>query len=71
MMLFVSSLTTPTLAVNMEVLFIAGGVHTDFLAEQSTEPVDEMVVPDMPDSKNIVVDDVVVDISVVLLLRVH
>jgi hypothetical protein len=59
----VSSFPTPSLATNREVLFIAGGVQTDFPVEQSTiEPVDEMVVPDIPDSKNIVVDDIVVDI---------
>jgi len=59
----VSSLPTPTLAVNKEVLFVVGGFQTDLLAEQSSEPIDEMVVPNMPYSKNIASDDVVVDIS--------
>jgi hypothetical protein len=43
-------------------LFVTDGVQTDFPVEQSTEPIVEMVVPDIPDSKNIVVDDVVADI---------
>jgi hypothetical protein len=43
----------------MEVLFILGGVQTN---EKSIEPVDEMVVPDMPYSNNIVVDVVTFDI---------
>jgi hypothetical protein len=42
------------LAVNMEVLFIVGGVQTNFHAEKSSEQIDEIVVLDMPYYKNIV-----------------
>jgi hypothetical protein len=36
--------------------------RTGFPTEQSIEPIDEMVVPNMPEAKNIIVDDNVVDI---------
>jgi hypothetical protein len=58
----VSSLTTPKLATNMEVLFISSGVHMDFPTKQSPKLIDEVVVPEIPNSKNIFFDDVVVDI---------
>jgi hypothetical protein len=48
---------------NREFLFIASGVQTDFLVEKSLEQIDEMVAPHIPNSKNIVVDDIVVDIQ--------
>jgi hypothetical protein len=48
----VSSLPTPSLAATKEVLFVAGGVQTDFPKEKSTvncvEPL-MMVVPNMPE----------------------
>jgi hypothetical protein len=58
----VTSLTTPALTTNKEVLFIASGVQIDFPEEKSTEPIDEVDVPNMPKYHIVVVDDIVVDI---------
>jgi hypothetical protein len=52
------SLPTLALAPNMEVLFIAGGFQTDFPTKQSTESIDEMVVPNMLEVENIIVVDI-------------
>jgi hypothetical protein len=41
----VSSFPTPSLAANKEVLFVAGGVQSNFPVDQSPELIDEMVVP--------------------------
>jgi len=55
----VSSLTTHSLATNKEVLFVAGGVQTD---DKSLELIDEGDIPNMSDSKNLVANEIVVDI---------
>ena len=61
----VSSFPTPSLAATREVFFIVGGFQNDFTTGHSTvELVDEMVVPDIPDSKNIVVDEIATNIPV-------
>jgi hypothetical protein len=48
----VSSLPTPGLSATKEVLFVAGGVQTNFPEEKSivdcAKLIDEMVVPNMP-----------------------
>jgi len=53
---------TPGLITTREVLFITGGVQTDFIAEQSTELTSEMVFPNMLKVKNIIFYDIVVDV---------
>jgi hypothetical protein len=63
---FVASLPTPTLVATKEFLFHAGGDQTDFPKEKfiinCVEPLDKIVVPNMPEYENIFTDDLVVDI---------
>jgi len=55
-----ATLPTPGLSATKEVLVVAGGVQTNFIKEKSivdcAKPIDEMSIPNMPESENIVAD---------------
>jgi hypothetical protein len=59
----VSSFPTLYLDEKREVLFIAGGVQTNFLVEKSTKSTNEMFFHHMLEVEDIFVDEIVVDIS--------
>jgi hypothetical protein len=58
----VASFPTLGLATTREVLFVLGGVQIDFPVDQSTEPMDAMVILDMPEYQTIFFYDIATNI---------
>ena len=59
--------TTPSFANTRRVLFVVGGVQTELLEEIPTinydGNIEEIVIPQKPDFKNGVTDEIVVDVQ--------